>query len=515
MNKKLKLILIIPIIFSFCLVSAENTEKYKTITDQITNNKINKNLNIEDIFYYFASFFLEETPESYEYIWLNFKWVEKWSKLEKSLKVLVYNNKIPNINWNFKWLEKKLVSADLFYKLSSKILNTASPSKIDNKNVEYYDLELVEESYKIIKNKILYEKELEKKLSKDNIFEEVYNIILEEHFDKEKFDRKALIYSAIEWLTKWTWDKHTVYFPPTESKDFLSWLSWDFEWIWTYVEMPEPWIFIIKTPIPWWPADKVWIRWWDQVIEVDWKEITKENSQNEIISWIKWEAWTEVNLTIKRWVENIKFKIKREKVHIKSIETSISWNNFIIKIIWFNQWVTDELREAIEELKWKIWIRKIIFDLRDNWGWYLDEVVEMLSFFIKKWEVVANVKYLEDEWNYISKWLNLINMDNYEIVFLQNSWTASASEIMIWTIKDYYPNVKIVWEKSYWKWSVQTIKEFWDWSSFKYTTAKWFTWKNKKWIDWEWIKPDIEIEFDEEKFKNYKIDNQLEKALNI
>ena len=294
----------------------------------------------------------------------------------------------------------------------------------------------------------------------------------------------------------------------------MSSLAWDFYWIWTFVDMPEPWKFIITSPISWWPAEKAGIRWWDEVIEVDWKAVTKENSQNEIVGWIRWEEWTEVNLKIKRWTETLEIKVKREKVHMKSIETKTNWNAFIMKINWFNEGISTEFREAIEELKQKN-IKKLIIDLRNNWGGYLDEVVTMLWYVIPKWEPVAVVKYVKDEWSYISKWQNLLDLNNYDVVFLQNSGTASASEIMIWTIKDYFPNVKIIWEKSYWKGSVQNIKEFFDGSSLKYTTAKWFTWKTKTWIDWVWIEPTEKVELDEQKLKDFKIDTQMDRALNI
>ena len=90
-----------------------------------------------------------------------------------------------------------------------------------------------------------------------------------------------------------------------------------------------------------------------------------------------------------------------------------------------------------------------------------------------------------------------------------------SSEIFIWTVKDYFPKATIIGEQSYWKGSVQTIKSYKDGSSFKYTVAKWYTWKTQTWIDWIGIPVDIELEFDFEKFKKSKIDNQLEKAKSL
>ncbi len=84
---------------------------------------------------------------------------------------------------------------------------------------------------------------------------------------------------------------------------------------------------------------------------------------------------------------------------------------------------------------------------------------------------------------------------------------------MIGTIKDYFPSSTIIGEQSFWKWSVQSLKKYYDGSSLKYTVAKWFTGKTKKGIDGVGITPDIELEFDSEKFKTEEKDNQLEKAL--
>lgn len=526
MKKILKIMLFIVFTLNFLNVNAENTKEKekinnKSIVEDFTKWDLNfKNFTIENSLVFFSKFYENTTPESYKYIKLNFIWIKEWSDLEKALKILVYNNKINNFYANFSWKEKNQISFENFYKLAEKIIWVYSSEDTiktlsSERNLDYTDLEIIEQAFKNQKSKIEFEKYLNTKKWDKSIIDNVYNILINDYYDKSKLDKEKLIYSAVEWMTKSIWDKHTVFFPPKESKDFLWWLNWDFEWIWTYVEMPEPWIFKITSPIVWWPAEKAWIKWWDLIVEVDWKKITKENSQSEIISWIKWPEWTEVNLKINRNWDEFYLKVKREKVHLKSIESYFNWNNYVIKISWFNEWVSREFVDAIEILKQKNGIKKIVFDLRNNWGWFLNEVVSILSNFVPKWEPTAIVKYTVDEWKFLSKWNNLIDFSKYELVFLQNSETASASEIMIWTLKDYYKNLKIVWEKSYGKWSVQTIKEFDDWSSIKYTTAKWFTWKTKTWIDWIGILPTIEIKLNEELYKNQKIDNQLQKALSI
>lgn len=139
----------------------------------------------------------------------------------------------------------------------------------------------------------------------------------------------------------------------------------------------------------------------------------------------------------------------------------------------------------------------------------------MLSYFVNKWETTAVVKYHDSEKTFTSRWYDLVDFNNYKIVILQNSWTASASEILIWTLNDYFSDIEIIGEKTYWKGSVQVMKSYTDWSLLKYTIAKWFTGKTQTWIDWIWIEPTIKLELDLEKYQKNGFDNQLDKAIFI
>lgn len=382
-----------------------------------------------------------------------------------------------------------------------------------SRNVSSNDLDLIKNSYYLLEQK--KEEENKSILEKNYLFEDVYQTIKTQYYDKDNVKDSDLVYSAIEWLAKWTGDKHTVFFPPSENEIFQQSLTWDFEWIWAYVELSEPWIFIIQNPIPGSPAENAWLKWWDRIIKVGENEVTEDNPSEEIISWIKWPAGTSIVLTILRWGKELQIEVNREKIHINNIDYEVinSWTYYVqIKNFWLN--VSGEFAEILKEIDKKIGTKKIIIDLRNNWGWFLDEVTKMLSYVIPEWEATAVIKYHGSEKVYESEGFDYLDLNDYKIVILQNSWTASASEIMIWTLKDYFPNITIIWETSYGKWSVQTIHAYSDWSSFKYTIAKWFTWKTETWIDWIWIIPDIELELDIDKYQEDWTDNQLEKALN-
>lgn len=462
---------------------------------------------------------MDEVATPYNYIQVKYKDVKKWSKLEDAMKKFIYLDRFPNLNINLEINSD--VDAFEFYALAKQLLKlninpTSDALKwnivtrddfvyIRNSYYHVWEFQEIEKENIVIKQSNLWEKWL--------ILEDVLNIIMNNHYDKSELDQDELIYSAIQWLAWATWDKHTAYFPPTKTQSFLDWLAWEFEWIWAYVDMPSPWVLRIVNPVQWSPAEKVWLKWWDIVIKVWDKEVTDKVSIDEVTSWIKWPEWTEVELTILRnETEELIIKVKREKILINSIELEeIDRNTIYIQITWFNIWVSDELKKVLEDIKNNSY-KKIIFDLRNNWGWYLDEVLKILSNLVPEWEKTAEIRYIQATKPYYSTGEQVIDLSKYDVYILQNTGTASASEIFIWTIKDYFENVVTIWEKTFGKGSMQEVQQYVDGSMLKVTTAKWFTWWTETGIDWVWINPDVEIELDLEQYAE-GIDNQLEEAI--
>jgi carboxyl-terminal processing protease len=477
-----------------------------------------KILTREEVFTFFWDSFNGKIPKTYEYIDLKFQWVNKETPLYEALQKLVYLDKIENTNTNIQ--KNQPLSQYAFYMLAQKIYDL----KLDYLDINFLkqeqtDTNDLEKIKRIISQKSITIKWTTNKKSieqKKAIFQDVYATLLQEHYNKNNINEEKVLESAIEWVAKWMNDKYTVYFPPTESQGFYDTLSWEYEWIGSYVDMEKPWIVRIVSPITWSPSQEAWLKWGDIIIKVDEKEVTKENSLQEVVSWIKWPAETQVLLTIKRWQETLEIKVTRAKITIKDVEYKLlDYSTFYIEIKSFWDHVSQQFKEALEELKKNKWVKKVIIDLRNNGGGYLWEVSDMLWYFVEKWEPTAVVKYIENERKFLSTWYDLIDFSKYKLILLQNSWTASASEIMIGTIKDYYPEAEIVWEKSFGKGSVQAIKDYVDGSTVKYTIAKWFTWLSQTGIDGIWIQPTIEVEFDVDLYKINNRDNQLERAKNL
>ena len=334
------------------------------------------------------------------------------------------------------------------------------------------------------------------------------------HFDKMKEE-------AIKWFVWAIWDPFTVYLTKQENANFQKELKWtqDFEWIGAVVTKVEEWV-MIEQVFKWYPAYKSGLRPLDIIIKINW-EPTKDMSLAEAVSKIRWPAWTKVKLTIYRPSENKVFTIEvtREKVEIPSVTYEVKVLTWWVKIWYINisiiwQDTAQALKNALDDLK-KQWVKGFILDLRWNGGWYLDVAVDIASHFIPSWKVIVQTKYrVFPDQVYKSYWYP--DWQWYPIVVLVDGLTASAAEIISAALRDDI-GAKLVGTKTFGKCTVQTMKEFDDWSSLKYTIWKRFTPKGFSvcswWIlPWKWLKPDVEVKFDMDLFKTKHIDNQLQKA---
>ena len=374
----------------------------------------------------------------------------------------------------------------------------------------WYSYYFLQNSQNIIVKKekeIVIEKE--KNITELNLekYNKVYDYIKEMYYDFDEVKSEDLVESSIDWLVKWLKDPHTEYFNAKASKDFKESLSWDFEWIWAVLEKVDQWVKILSV-IEESPAQKADLKDWDVIVEVNWQNI-KDMWISEVITLIKWPAWKDVNLKFLRSWKLLEKSLKTWAIVLPSVKwkelDKDTWY-IVISTFWEKTW--EELKKELEKLKNKKWI---IIDLRNNWWWYLEVAVDMLSNFIKKWDIVSITKHKdwkEDKY-YAYGWRELYN---WKVVILVNWNSASASEIFVWAMKDYQKAI-LVWEKTCWKWSVQQPIPLSDWSMVKITTAKWFTPKDKN-IDKEWIEPDIEVKFTDEDIKKEN-DRQLDEAKKV
>ena len=94
-----------------------------------------------------------------------------------------------------------------------------------------------------------------------------------------------------------------------------------------------------------------------------------------------------------------------------------------------------------------------------------------------------------------------------------NEYSASASEILAGAIQDYNKGT-LIGTTTFGKGIVQKIHRLDDGTAVKLTISAYFTPSGRN-IHGIGIKPDIELEYDEEGSEEKGIDNQVEKAIEI
>lgn len=343
-------------------------------------------------------------------------------------------------------------------------------------------------------------------------FWEVYDEVKKNYYSFEWIKNEDLVNGMIKWMVESLWDKHSEFMNIEEQKQFEDMLSWDFEWIGAVVETNEIGV-IVERLISWSPAKEAWLLSWDIIIKAN-NDDLKGLSLYDAVAKIKGPAGSKVKLTIIRQWENdiIEKEVTRDKIKIPSVNTEYLDDGKIGYIALNMFWDTTdvEFNSALNDVQSKN-VEGLIIDLRDNGGWYLQSAVQILSHFVENNKTLVQTKYRNSFMNqkYIS--INDWEIFNKKIVILINGNSASASEITAGALRDYGKAI-IIWEKSYWKGSVQepyTVKN----GLLKLTIARWFT-PNGTSIEENGITPDIEIKFNKEDFDK-KYDRQKEEAIKI
>jgi len=350
---------------------------------------------------------------------------------------------------------------------------------------------------------------------KYSTMDELRDILSLHYYDKDKLNFDKSLETAKKWFIEALWDPYTFYFNQKENESFHDDLKWseEFEWIGAVVTKKTDWVQLVEI-IKWSPAFKAWLKLMDIIIEVDGEKVSNMALNDIVEKKLRGVKWTEVELSIYRPSENkvLKVKLTRDVISVPSVSGKILSESdkkiWYIEISKFGEDTEVALEAVIKDFEDQK-LDGMILDLRWNWWWIVPISVEVASHFIPSGGLVVKTKYKNypDE-DLLSKWY--AEYEKIPMVILVDGMTASASEIIALALKqDIW--AKILWTKSYGKWSIQTIYDFQDWSALKYTVWKRFA-PNGETIDGKWIEPDIKVEFDTQAYKDKEVDNQLDKA---
>lgn len=298
-------------------------------------------------------------------------------------------------------------------------------------------------------------------------------------------------------------DDYSNYYTESEFKDLTETITGDFGGVGLVISEKEDYIIVVS-PIEGTPGFRSGIKPEDIIVSVDDVDI-KGYTVSKVASLIKGEPGTQVKLGIKREDEEkiLYFTLTREIIEINPVEYKILENNIgYIKITEFNSHALENVMKAITEFEAKK-VSKVIFDLRNNPGGGLDDVLHVLRLIIPNGPLV----HIKDSSGDLRTYYSNAKTQRYKLAVLVNEGSASASEIFAGAVQDRGAGT-IIGTTTFGKGTVQTIFPLVNGAGLKITTAEYLT-PNKNPVNKIGIKPDIVVENTTEE------DLQLLKAIEI
>lgn len=350
-----------------------------------------------------------------------------------------------------------------------------------------------------------------------SIFWEAWRRLERDFLEKEKIDYQKMVYGAIRGMVESLEDPYTTFFDPQKTEEFNLELRGKYEGVGMEVAIKNEKITVVS-PLEGTPAQKAGLRPGDEILKID-ETLTENLSLEEAVRLIRGPAGSEVTLLISRdsWPQPKKIILKRAIIKIPTLKLEFKKTKkekipiAYLKIYQFNKILSLEFKKAAKKIL-NSSAQKIILDLRNNPGGYLQVAQEIAGWLLKKGDLVVWQDFGKNKERKEYRTKGPGTLFDYPMVVLINQGTASGAEILAGALRD-NRKILLLGEKSFGKGSVQEQIFLSDNSSLKITIAKWLTPKGLS-LDKEGLVPDIEVEMTDDDW-NQGRDPQLDKALEI
>ena len=283
------------------------------------------------------------------------------------------------------------------------------------------------------------------------------------------------IYGAIAGLTASYGDPYTVFFPPAEAKVFNETVQGNFGGVGMELAQKDTSIVVVA-PIKDSPAMAAGVRTGDVLLAIE-ATSTRGMVVDDAVKYIRGPVGTTVKLTFSRagTSEPIVVTITRATITVPTIATKESNGIFTIALYEFTATSGDQFRDALREY-FKSGDTKLILDLRGDPGGYLDQAVQIASYFLPVGETIVTEDTQGHGANTVHRSLgyNIFANKKLAMAILIDQGSASASEILSGALQQ-HGIAKLVGTRSFGKGSVQQLVELGGGAELKVTIARWLT----------------------------------------
>lgn len=196
-------------------------------------------------------------------------------------------------------------------------------------------------------------------------------------------------------------------------------------------------IFVVNT-LRGGPSERLGIQSADRIVEVEGQNVAGAGiTQDSVVSLLMGPRNTKVNVSIMRRDSVFPLSIQRGSIATPTVSLSYMADASVgyIKVDMFGAYTHEEFSRAIEKLQQQ-GMSKLIVDLRNNGGGYLDQAIKMLDECIEDNRLLLYTEGRKRKRkDYFSTRPGVF--EDGELVVLTNSMSASASEIFAGAIQDW------------------------------------------------------------------------------
>ena len=294
-----------------------------------------------------------------------------------------------------------------------------------------------------------------------------------EKFYVDDVNSSELVENAIKGMLEHL-DPHSSYTDPEETSEMTEQLDGEFEGIGIQFQMKEDTLYVIQT-IAGGPSERVGILAGDRIVMVNDTAIAGvKMKQRDIMKRLRGKKGTMVEVLVKRGNENISFRIKRDKIPVTSIDAAymIAPGVGYIRLSRFGEKSYQEFMEKVKLLK-KQGMERLIFDLSDNGGGYLNSATQLANEFLSAGNLIVYTEGRRSS-RHATNATGFGSLKDMKIAVVVNQYSASASESFSGASQDWDRGV-VVGRRTFGKGLVQRPFPFADGSLIRLTIARYYT----------------------------------------
>ncbi|MEZ5483875.1 MAG: S41 family peptidase [Lysobacteraceae bacterium] len=290
-------------------------------------------------------------------------------------------------------------------------------------------------------------------------------------------------------------DPHSAYLTKDELASLSEFASGSYAGLGLEVMQQPDRTLVVISPIDDTPAARAGIQPGDIIIEIDGQVIDADSADAAVES-MRGEPGTSISMTLVREgrSEPITVELTREIIRVASVKSRMLEPGYgYLRIATFQSDTGGEVKRHVSKLKADQTLQGLVIDLRSNPGGLLNAAVEAADAFLEQGLIVTTRGRIPTSTSE-NRAAPGDMLDGAPIVILQNSGSASASEVLAGALKDHHRAV-VMGSLSFGKGSVQNVLPLDNGDAIKLTTARYYT-PNGTSIQASGITPDIHLASD-------------------